>query len=722
MKTLVLAEKPSVGKELGRVLGCTMAKDGYMENKQYVVTWAFGHLVELADPSEYDKRYETWDMQDLPMLPEKMKLKVISQTARQYRLVKTLLQRKDVTQIIIATDAGREGELVARWILDKANCHKPMQRLWISSQTDKAIKEGFAHLRPAKEFEPLYKSAVCRAEADWLVGLNVTRALTCKYNAQLSAGRVQTPTLAMIVAREEEIRHFQPKEFATIKVELDGFVMEYRKQGQAALFDLALAEQLQHSLAHGNITIDKVECSSKKELPPQLYDLTELQRDANKRFGFSAKYTLNLMQSLYETHKVLTYPRSDSRYLSADIVPTLKERLQAIAIDAYEPFAHMILKKGIKVNKRIVDDSKVSDHHAIIPTEEYVELQRLSHDERCIYDLVIRRFLAVLSDVCLYEKTRIEGSCNKHHFFASGKIMKQAGWRSLYQRNDVFDEEEEEEIQSLPIVKQGQNYAIRQVIKQKSFTKPPLRYTEASLLSAMEHPAKFIHNAKWKQVLEDANGIGTVATRADIIEKLFHVNYIEKRGNTIYPLSKGIQLINLVPEQLRSPLLTAQWEDKLTKISQQQLKPQQFMKEMRSYASSLVEAVKQSEASYRHDNMTQKKCPECGNYLLEVNGKRGKRLVCSNPACKYKQNLTLNSNARCPNCHKKLTVVGEKEKRLYTCTCGFREKFDRFNEQLKQKNNKAGKQELKAYMRKQEQAVKQEKSAFQLAWEAALKK
>jgi len=492
MKTLVLAEKPSVGKELGRVLGCTMAKDGYMENKQYVVTWAFGHLVELADPSEYDKRYETWDMQDLPMLPEKMKLKVISQTARQYRLVKTLLQRKDVTQIIIATDAGREGELVARWILDKANCHKPMQRLWISSQTDKAIKEGFAHLRPAKEFEPLYKSAVCRAEADWLVGLNVTRALTCKYNAQLSAGRVQTPTLAMIVAREEEIRHFQPKEFATIKVELDGFVMEYRKQGQAALFDLALAEQLQHSLAHGNITIDKVECSSKKELPPQLYDLTELQRDANKRFGFSAKYTLNLMQSLYETHKVLTYPRSDSRYLSADIVPTLKERLQAIAIDAYEPFAHMILKKGIKVNKRIVDDSKVSDHHAIIPTEEYVELQRLSHDERCIYDLVIRRFLAVLSDVCLYEKTRIEGSCNKHHFFASGKIMKQAGWRSLYQRNDVFDEEEEEEIQSLPIVKQGQNYAIRQVIKQKSFTKPPLRYTEASLLSAMEHPAKFI--------------------------------------------------------------------------------------------------------------------------------------------------------------------------------------------------------------------------------------
>ncbi|WP_196029517.1 DNA topoisomerase III [Longicatena caecimuris] len=722
MKTLVLAEKPSVGKELGRVLGCTMAKDGYMENKQYVVTWAFGHLVELADPSEYDKRYETWDMQDLPMLPEKMKLKVISQTARQYRLVKTLLQRKDVTQIIIATDAGREGELVARWILDKANCHKPMQRLWISSQTDKAIKEGFAHLRPAKEFEPLYKSAVCRAEADWLVGLNVTRALTCKYNAQLSAGRVQTPILAMIVAREEEIRHFQPKEFATIKVELDGFVMEYRKQGQAALFDLALAEQLQHSLAHGNITIDKVECSSKKELSPQLYDLTELQRDANKRFGFSAKYTLNLMQSLYETHKVLTYPRSDSRYLSADIVPTLKERLQAIAIDAYEPFAHTILKKGIKVNKRIVDDSKVSDHHAIIPTEEYVELQRLSHDERCIYDLVIRRFLAVLSDVCLYEKTRIEGSCNKHHFFASGKIMKQAGWRSLYQRNDVFDEEEEEEIQSLPIVKQGQNYAIRQVIKQKSFTKPPLRYTEASLLSAMEHPAKFIHNAKWKQVLEDANGIGTVATRADIIEKLFHVNYIEKRGNTIYPLSKGIQLINLVPEQLRSPLLTAQWEDKLTKISQQQLKPQQFMKEMRSYASSLVEAVKQSEASYRHDNMTQKKCPECGNYLLEVNGKRGKRLVCSNPACKYKQNLTLNSNARCPNCHKKLTVVGEKEKRLYTCTCGFREKFDRFNEQLKQKNNKAGKQELKAYMRKQEQAVKQEKSAFQLAWEAALKK
>lgn len=723
MKTLVLAEKPSVGKELARVLGCKQSKDGYLEGTQYIVTWALGHLVTLADPQEYDKRLETWDMEDLPMLPEPMRLKVMKETSKQYRVVKSAMNRSDIKELVIATDAGREGELVARWIVQLAGFHKPMKRLWISSQTDKAIKEGFANLKDAKQYEPLFQSAICRAEADWIVGLNATRALTCKYHAQLSAGRVQTPTLAMIVTREEEIKKFQPKQYHTIQVKTDGFRLVYRnKHQQGQLFDQEETNRIVKDITNGTLTIKDVKMTRKKEASPLLYDLTELQRDANQRFGFSAKQTLNLMQSLYETHKLLTYPRTDSRYVSDDIVPTLKERLQAINIEGYAPFVQQILAKPIHGNKRFVDNTKVSDHHAIIPTEEYVELNRLSASERSIYDLVVKRFLAVLMEVSEYDVTTIEASCENHSFYAKGKVMMQAGWRAIYQKKDLFDEEEEDEDQSLPMIKQGQQYKIHAVEPMSYMTKPPLRYTEASLLSAMEHPSKFLQDQKMKAILEDANGIGTVATRADIIEKLFHSNYVEKRGNYLYPLSKGIQLISLVPQDLRSPLLTAQWEEKLARIAKGSMKRAVFMKEMRSYTTSLVDAIKESETTYRHDNMTQKKCPLCGKNLLEVNGKRGKSLVCSDPSCKHRQQLSFNSNARCPNCHKKMIVFGEKEKRTYSCGCGFREKFDRFNEQLKQRSNKVGKQDLQKYLKKQEQEIKQEKSAFQLAWEAAQQK
>lgn len=724
-KTVVLAEKPSVGRELGRVLGCNVKKDGYLEGSQYIVTWALGHLVTLADPQDYDKRLETWDMQDLPMLPEHMKLKVIPQTSRQYKVVKSQLCRNDVKEIVIATDAGREGELVARWIFDKAGVHKPMKRLWISSQTDKAIKDGFHNLQNATSYESLYHSAVCRAQADWIVGLNITRALTCKYNASLSAGRVQTPTLAMITQREEEIRRFQPKEYATIEIDLGSFTMQYRRDThQNQLFDIEQAQHIVKQLQKQQVTIHEIKKTMKKEQPPLLYDLTELQRDANNRFGFSAKETLNIMQDLYETHKLLTYPRTDSRYLTQDIVPTIKERLHAINIDIYAPFVQDILKKGIQTSKRYVNDALVSDHHAIIPTEEYVELQRLSYDERRIYDLVIKRFLAVLSETAVFESTKIQARFEDFTFYASGKIMKTEGWRALYSQKDQIAEEGEDEDseQRLPQIMKQQTYPIKDVVLHKHLTKAPSRYTEATLLSAMEHPSKFIQDAKMKNVLEDANGIGTVATRADIIEKLFKTNYIEKRGNFIYPLSKGIQLVSLVPQELRSPLLTATWEEKLSAIAKGKQNEKSFMQEMRKYASTLVADVQASEATYRHDNMTQKKCPECGNHLLQINGKRGKLLVCSNPACKYKQNLSFISNARCPNCHKKLSVVGEKDKRLYTCTCGFREKFDRFNDELKKKSNKAGKQDVKAYMKKQEMEQKKEKSAFQLAWEAAQKR
>ena len=718
-KQFVLAEKPSVGREIGRVLGCHIKKDGYVEGKQYVVSWALGHLVELADPKEYDARYETWNMEDLPMLPKTMQTRVIPKTGKQFKLVKSLMQRKDINEIIIATDAGREGELVARWIIEKANVKKRIKRLWISSQTDKAIRTGFANLKDAKEYENLYYSAKCRAEADWLVGLNTTRALTCKYNAQLSAGRVQTPTLAMIVDREEEIRKFVPKEYFTIRLYTEGFILEYRNQNNHAIFDKAKAEQIQKELKNQIVKVVNVETKTGKEQPPQLYDLTELQREANLRYGFSAKETLNYMQNLYEIHKVLTYPRTDSRYLSSDIVDTLKDRLKAVAIEEYEPYAKALLKKKLHLSKRIVDDAKVSDHHAIIPTEEFVDLDKMSGNERKIYDLVIRRFLAALLDSCEYEKTKIHAKCNNHDFYANGKVWKNLGWREVYQKQKVMEEETDD--QELPVIKKNLTYSVQSVELQTHYTKAPSRYTEAGLLSAMEHPSRFIRNAKMKSVLEDANGIGTVATRADIIEKLFSSHYIEKRGNYIYPLSKGIQLVSLVPEELRSALLTAKWEEKLTAISDGKLKSSKFINEMRQYTSQLVQDVKASEASYRHDNMTQKICPECGSHLLDVNGKKGKLLVCSNTACRYKQQVSYISNARCPNCHKKLTVVGEKDKKLYTCVCGFREKFDRMNEKLKEKRNVAGKQDLREYNKKQETELKQEKSAFQLALEEALK-
>lgn len=400
-----------------------------------------------------------------------------------------------------------------------------MKRLWISSQTDKAIKDGFAHLKDAKEYEPLYRSAVCRAEADWLVGLNTTRALTCKFNAQLSAGRVQTPTLAMIVDREEEIRKFIPKEYFTLRVDTGYFTLDYRKNSNASIPERKQAEELARRLKQKQLTIREVERKLQKEQPPQLYDLTELQRDANKRFGFSAKETLNYMQNLYETHKLLTYPRTDSRYLSQDIVATLKERLQAISIDVYEPYARELLQNGYKVSRRFVDDTKVSDHHAIIPTEEYVELQRLSPNEKKIYDLVVRRFLAVLSKPSEYEKTKIHAVFENMDFYASGKVMKTDGWRALYQKNERFDDEDEvEDDQKLPALSKGQTYPVKDVRITSHFTKAPARYTEATLLSAMEHPSKFIQNNRMKAVLEDANGIGTVATRADIIEKLFKTN------------------------------------------------------------------------------------------------------------------------------------------------------------------------------------------------------
>jgi DNA topoisomerase-3 len=705
-KTLVLAEKPSVARDIARVLGSNRKDNGCLTGPKYIVTWALGHLVTLAEPEAYSDKYKTWRMEDLPMLPEKMRLAVIRGTAKQFNIVKGLLRRPDIDELVIATDAGREGELVARWILELSGFRKPIKRLWISSQTDKAVREGFANLKPGSRYESLYHSAQCRAEADWLVGLNVTRALTCKYNAQLSAGRVQTPTLAIIVAREEEIKRFVPKDYWTIRTKVNGFSLQWqdKRTGQARIFQREQAESLVKGLSGKTGTVAEVLRETSRELPPLAYDLTELQRDANRRFGYSAKQTLNIMQRLYENHKLVTYPRTDSRYLTEDIVPTLKERIKSIAVGPYSKWAGELMRSPLRTSKRLVDSSRVSDHHAIIPTEQFVDLGALSREERNIYDLIIKRFIAVLSPPAEFEKIRVKAEIEGELFTARGKTIKAIGWRKVYQDEPGLDEEldddpDQEGDQILPAVKKGEQLKIGSIHAVNGKTKPPARYTEATLLSAMEHPGKFVTNEKLREVLSESSGLGTPATRADIIEKLFDSFYVERRGKEIVPTSKGMQLIQLVPEDLKSPELTAKWEQRLQLIAKGQARPDEFTAEMRKYASRLVSTVKASSASYRHDNMTREKCPECGKYLLDVKGKKGKMLVCSDRECGYRRGVSQLSNARCPECHKKMEIRGDGENKLFACICGYREKLSDFK---KRKGDKVDKREVRKILRQQE--------------------
>lgn len=704
-KTVVLAEKPSVGRDLARVLNCHKKGNGFLEGDQYIVTWALGHLVTLADPESYGDQYKSWRLEDLPMLPSPLKLVVIKKTGKQFQAVKSQLLRKDVRDIVIATDAGREGELVARWILEKAHVNKPIKRLWISSVTDKAIKEGFRKLRSGKEYENLYASAVARAEADWIVGLNATRALTTKYNAQLSSGRVQTPTLAMIALREEEIRNFKPKKYYGIKAVTEkglSFTWQDAKSHDTKTFDMDNIDKKLHHLNGKDAKIVSVKVTPKKTYSPALYDLTELQRDANKRFGYSAKETLSIMQKLYEQHKVLTYPRTDSRYITSDLVPTLKDRLEACRIKPYAPAIAKILSKPIKANKSFADDAKVSDHHAIIPTEESVPLSALTDKERKIYDLVVKRFVAVLSPAYQYEQTVVTAKIGDESFSAKGKRVISLGWKEVY--SDHVDEDSEDD-QTLPAITEGDTLAIRSISKTTGETKPPARFNEATLLSAMENPSKYMagESKDLIKTIGETGGLGTVATRADIIEKLYSSFLIEKKGKEIFITSKGKQLLNLVPEELKSPVLTADWEQKLTKISKGALPKQVFLNEMKQYAKEVVNEIKNSEQKFKHDNLTGSKCPECGKLMLEVNGKKGKMHVCQDRECGYRKGISKVTNARCPNCHKKLELRGQGEGQIFVCKCGHREKMSTFQERRKKnQNSKVSKRDVANYMKKQD--------------------
>ena len=729
-KILVLAEKPSVGKELARVLGCRQGRDGSIHGPKYIVTWSLGHLVTLADPEYYGEKYKTWSLETLPMLPNKMELVPIKDATRQYKAVKELMRSSEVDSLVIATDAGREGELVARWIIEKAAFRKPMFRLWISSQTEKAIKEGFNNLKPSREYDNLYKSAKCRAEADWLVGLNITRALTCKFNAQLSAGRVQTPTLSMIIDRENEIKRFIPKDYYSVTADLGKFTLAWRdKNNNTQTFDKSVAESVCEKTKGKSAVITSVTKEQKRESSPLLYDLTELQRDCNKKFGFSAKQTLNLTQTLYEQHKLLTYPRTDSRYLSDDVAPTLSERVKSVSFGIYQPFASAVFKKGIKVTKRFVDNTKVSDHHAIIPTEQYVDLTRLTADEKRVYDLVVKRFLSMLSPDYEYEQTTVTASIENETFTAKGKHVINKGWKALYASQtfvtddrDSYEKDEKDEGQSLPSLNKNDSFKITSSRLISGKTKPPARYNEATLLSAMEHPGKFIENEAMREIMASTGGIGTPATRADIIEKLLGTNYIERRGKELFPLSKGHQLIGLVPPELKSPELTAKWEQKLTSISKGKASDADFINEMKKYAAQLVTNITLSSASYRHDNMTKTRCPVCDKFMLEINGKKGKLLVCSDRECDGKKNLSFISNARCPECKKKLEITGDGDKKRYICKCGFRDSFERFNIRLSENKSNMSKHEVQNYIERQKKDEEKAPTAMELALKKAMEK
>ncbi|MDQ7094497.1 DNA topoisomerase III [Desulfosporosinus sp. PR] len=705
-KTLVLTEKPSVGREVARILNCSQKGNGCFIGSKYIVAWALGHLVTLADPEVYDANYKTWRAEDLPMLPSQMELVVIKETAKQFGVVKNLMKNPEVDELIIATDAGREGELVARWIIKKVGWRKPIKRLWISSLTERAIREGFSHLRPGKDFEALYSAAECRAEADWLVGLNVTRALTCKFNAQLSAGRVQTPTLAMVVEREKEIKEFVPQSFWTVVAATASFVLQWQdKNGQARIFAKTKADDILAKVTGQPGEIVDLKKEARKEPPPLAYDLTELQRDANRKYGFSAKTTSNIMQQLYENHKVVTYPRTDSRYISEDIVPTLPERLKTVAQGPYAELARTILRTKPKVSKRFVDNSKVSDHHAIIPTEQPAMLARLSSDELKIYDLIVRRFLAVLLPAFEFQQTTVKVRINGEIFTTKGKIVLGQGWKKAYSGSfsdmETDPEEAEESIQSLPEINLGDKLNGLSFKLETGKTKPPARHTEATLLSAMEHPGKLIEDRHLRDVMDQSHGLGTPATRAEIIEKLFNSFYMHRQGKEIVPTSKGIQLISLVPGELKSPELTAQWEQQLSEISKGQAKPQVFLRGMREYAAQLVSTVSDSAHTFKHDNLTRTKCPNCGKFLLQVKGKKGEMYVCQDRECGYRKGISQISNARCPECHKKMEIRGEGENKLFHCTCGYREKLSVFKKRKENEKGSVNKREVSSYLQQQ---------------------
>ncbi|UOB20710.1 DNA topoisomerase III [Macrococcus armenti] len=693
MKSVVLAEKPSVARDIARVLKCNQKKNGYMESDKYIVTWALGHLVTNADPEQYDAKYKQWDLNMLPIIPERMKTVVIGKTRKQFNTVKAQIERQDVKEVIIATDAGREGELVARLIIEKCKGNKPLKRLWISSVTDKAILEGFKHLKPADVYNGLYEAAMARSEADWIVGINATRALTTKYDAQLSTGRVQTPTLQMVKIRQDAVQKFQPKTFYGIELISGSDKFKWQTTGQ--VFDEHKVDTLLQQLKGKEAVVQNVVSKEKKRYAGKLYDLTSLQQDAYKRFNYSAKETLNAMQSLYETHKYVTYPRTDSNYLTTDMASSLKERVASLGATPYKAHVVQLLKTDIKGGSHIINNAKVSDHHAIVPTEVRANLDALGAREKNVYLLIAERYLSNLMEPNTYKEETIIVQVGKESFTFKTETTVNAGFKALYEADTKTKH---------TTYQKGDVISPVNLKKTTGETQPPAYLNEGTLLKAMENPASIFNiDKESSSTLKSTGGIGTVATRADIIEKLYNLNAIENNNGNIKVTNKGRQLLELAPERLKSPELTADWEHKLTRIERNAYSKKQFMREMIIFTKEIIEEIKSSDEKFKHDNLTSTECPTCGKFMLEKKTRNGKMLVCQDPTCGTKKNVQRKTNARCPECKKKLTLHGKGPKAMYSCVCGFRETQEQMDKRFKsKKTGKVSKKEINKYMKKEE--------------------
>ena len=686
MKSVVLCEKPSVARDIARNLGAKNNKNGCLEGDKYVVTWALGHLVTLQTPDKY-KEFSNVSLENLPMIPKYMKTEIIKKTFKQYKIIETAVNRKDVNEVIIATDAGREGELVARYILEKANCKKKVKRLWISSVTDKAIKDGFRSLKDGNDYLGLYYSGVARANADWLVGINASRALTLKYNASLNCGRVQTPTLQMVFEREEKIKNFKPREYYTFEAVVDGI----RFNCGESEYNFTNAEKFVSDNKNKTINFDKVEVKIKTSIPKPLYNLTDIQQAASALFGLSPKQTLNIIQRLYESHKVLTYPRTDSRYLTTDMKNTLADRLRAIGGDYKEITAKLLREKDFNT-KRIINNSKVSDHHAIIPTEQKPNYMSLSDTELKIYNLVVTRFLENLLPDYKYEETSYSFKLDNKVFTAKSTKVIQLGFKEL-SRSEIEDKK---------ISFSTKEFSLDSLQYNKKQTTPPSYYTEGSLIYAMENPFEFVDDDNERKILKQTNGIGTVATRADILEKLFTNDYLVLDNGRIKTTNKAKQLLNLVPKNLKSPSLTATWEKQLDNIAKNKLSKDKFLKDIKDYTRECILEIKDSQDKFKHDNISGKKCEECGSYMLEVDKKGTKMLKCSSPTCRNRKVISRLTNLRCDNCHKKMTLFGSGENSTYRCVCGNSLKQKEVDKRIKNnKKDKASRVDMKKYMKQE---------------------
>jgi len=633
-KIVVIAEKPSVGRDIARVLGCANREDGALSNERYIVTWAVGHLVTLCEPDEIDEKYKKWKFDTLPILPESIPLKVISATKSQFTKVKKIINDRETDSLICATDAGREGELIFRYIYEKAGCKKPFERLWISSMTDEAIREGFRQIRPGSEYEGLYMSARCRSVADWLVGMNASRAFTLKYDTLLSVGRVQTPTLAILVKRRKEIENFKPEGFCTLTADFGdykGIYFSERLDPDTHLPRKEDAEAIAGRIKNQTGTVAEAETTRERELPPQLYDLTSLQRDANKLLGFTADKTLKIAQSLYETHKALTYPRTDSRYLPPDMIPRVVQTMKALPAE-YQGLVPGALPEGrLPVTKRTFDASRVTDHHAILPTARRADLSRMNADEAALFDLVARRMLAAFYPACEYGATRIITQVGEDRFRTTGKQILISGWHEVAPLGDPprkKKKKEEEEEAVLPPLQVGDTRVVRGAAVKEDVTKPPAPHTDASLLLAMETAGKELEDEELARQMK-GSGIGTPATRAAIIERLLKVGYAQRKGKTLQATDKGVLLIQLMPPEIASPEMTGRWELALHEITDGKQDPERFLEGIRRMSTFLVSYARdaQQTVSFPPDASRKKGrgggkvlagavCPVCGKGKL----------------------------------------------------------------------------------------------------------